>query len=299
MAISLSGMRLAVLGSGSGGNATLVKTSEGVFMIDAGLSAKQLTLRMESCGVSPADLAGILVTHEHGDHTRGLEVFIRKNNVPIYATALTHEVLAQKLPTIKNWRLFEAGQSFSLCGVEVASHRIPHDAVDPVAFSFRRGEAHAALLTDLGHANERLMDSLRGVQTMVLESNYCDQLLAEDDKRPWSLKQRISSRHGHLSNEQALTIARELQSCGLSRVILGHLSRDCNTSAVARSVFEKLELTELVVAEQDVPSSWMDVEGALAEEAVKTIMPFPSLMNEKTGQIELDFFSGELAAEIG
>ncbi len=270
-------MRLAVLGSGSGGNATLLDSGQGCLLVDAGLSAKQLVLRMRECGIEPEDLVGILITHEHGDHVKGLEVFARKFEVPVYATALTQEVLAQKITSVRQWKLFSAGQEFECAGMRVESFSIPHDAVDPVGFKLSRGEEVAAVVTDLGHVNARLVERLRGVSAMVLEANYCEQMLEDDEVRPWSLKQRISSRHGHLSNDQARELALELQGNGLERVVLGHLSKDCNSAEVARQAFEGVGLTEVCVASQAEVTDWISVtdpslEGVVDVEAKQVEM---------------------------
>lgn len=273
-------MRLAVLGSGSGGNATLLDNGQGCLLVDAGLSAKQLVLRMEMLGVEPKELHGILITHEHGDHVKGLEVFSRKFEVPVYATALTQEVLSQKVTSVKQWNLFSAGQEFQCGGIDVESFAIPHDAVDPVGFKLSYEGQQAAVVTDLGHADSRLVERLRGVTAMVLEANYCEQMLEDDELRPWSLKQRISSRHGHLSNDQALEVARELQASGLERVILGHLSKDCNTADVASAVFEALSLKEVKVASQNEVTNWITV----ADE------PAPEPVVEEGGQVTMTLF---------
>ncbi|MDP0490932.1 MAG: MBL fold metallo-hydrolase [Verrucomicrobiota bacterium JB023] len=251
-------MRLAVLGSGSGGNATLLECDGRYLLVDAGLSAKQITLRLKLLGIEPSQLEGILLTHEHGDHVKGLEVFLRKNPMPVYATDLTREALSRK-DKGWSWRLFRAGQSFDVAGVSVESFSIPHDAVDPVGFLFAGNQAQAAVLTDLGHATPRVREIVRGVKAMVLESNYCDRMLEDDLTRPWSLKQRISSRHGHLSNAQACALATELIEHGLERVILGHLSRDCNKPEVAEKAFTNLPLRQVVVASQDQPTAWVRV----------------------------------------
>lgn len=275
-------MRLAVLGSGSGGNATLLDSGEGCLLVDAGLSAKQLVLRMRELGIEPEDLAGVLITHEHGDHVKGLEVFARKFDIPVYATALTQEVLASKVTSVRQWKLFAAGQGFECAGMSVESFSIPHDAVDPVGFIFDYHGKKAAVVTDLGHASSRLIERLQGVSAMVLEANYCDQMLEDDEVRPWSLKQRISSRHGHLSNEQACELAGALQPSGLERVVLGHLSKDCNTAAVASKAFEGLKLQELRVASQTEVTDWMPV---------RVDPPAAVAVEERTGQVMMELFS--------
>ena len=273
-------MKLAVLGSGSGGNATLVKNADNCLLVDAGLSAKQLVLRMGMLGVKPEELSGVLITHEHGDHVKGLEVFARKYDIPVYVTPLTQEVIVGKVASVRQWRLFTAGQDFECGGMKVESLSIPHDAVDPVGFKFTCDGEQAAVLTDLGHANERLLKRLQGVSAMLLEANYCDQMLEDDEVRPWSLKQRISSRHGHLSNEQAWEVARVLQETGLERIILGHLSKDCNTAEVAERAFVDLGMKELKVASQTEVTGWVEVA---------TRLPVP-LVVEESGQAVMELF---------
>ncbi|MEM9080294.1 MAG: MBL fold metallo-hydrolase [Verrucomicrobiota bacterium] len=250
-------MKLAVLGSGSGGNATVFENGGRYFMVDAGLSSRQLVKRMEFLGVNPEKLEGILLTHEHGDHIQGLTVFARKHAVPVYTTALTQEAIREKVPAVSQWKLFAAGQEFEVAGVEVTSFSIPHDAVDPVGFVFESSGQKAGVLTDLGYVTPVVQEKLAGVRALFLEANYCEQMLEADPNRPWSLKQRISSRHGHLSNEQARDLVRELMPGGLERVVLGHLSRDCNRGEVVEGVFSGLELKDLVVARQCEPTRWV------------------------------------------
>ena len=127
-------MRFAVLGSGSGGNAAVVEGSGLRLMIDAGLSAKQLSIRLKQVGVDPASLDGILITHEHGDHVRGLKVFLKQNPVPVFTTAATARVVRESGIEGGTWKCFEAGQVFEIGGIAVETFAIQHDAVDPVGF---------------------------------------------------------------------------------------------------------------------------------------------------------------------
>lgn len=237
----------------------MVESGGRYFLVDAGLSARQLVRRMRERGVEPEQLEGILLTHEHGDHVAGLEVFCRKYEVPVFATALTQESLRGKVKSVASWKLFSAGQEFEVSGLRVESFAVPHDAVDPVGFVFEANGVRTGVVTDLGHVTPRVRERLEGVRAMLLESNYCDRMLEADVKRPWSLKQRISSRHGHLSNLQARELAESLRAGGLKRVVLGHLSRDCNHARVAREAFDGVELEELQVASQGEPTPWMRV----------------------------------------
>jgi len=229
-------MRFAVLGSGSGGNSTLIESGGKYLLVDAGLSAKQLCLRLEALGVSPGELTGILLTHEHGDHTRGLDVFLRKWRTPIVASIMTGRVVQEGLRERAEWISFESGQEFSWEGFDLKTFALPHDAVEPVGYVISKGGRCMGVATDLGHVDARVLATLKGVEGLVLEANYEWKLLEADTKRPFSTKQRISSQHGHLSNEQAADLVALLIPEGLKNVVLGHLSSDCNTPEVAIEV---------------------------------------------------------------
>ncbi len=223
-----------MLGSGSAGNSALVSTDHCRILIDGGLSARQLVVRLEQCGVRPEQLDGVLLTHEHGDHVCGLEVLCRKFAIPIYANALTAEAIrAESLSAHKNWRLFRTGAEFSICDITVQTFSVPHDAVEPVGYAFHAGQRALGYITDLGYATKMLLEHLREVHTLMIETNHDEKLLQADKWRPWPVKQRIMSRHGHLSNAAAASVIEQLLPGKLERVVLGHLSRDCNTPALA------------------------------------------------------------------
>ncbi len=232
-------LELAILGSGSSGNSALVCLGETRVLIDAGLSAKQLCLRLEALGVDPDSLSGIILTHEHGDHTRGIEVFCRKRPLPVYATTHTCAVVSENVNSAVTWRPFESGTQLSIGGIKVESFSVPHDAVDPVGFVFRCEESSIGILSDVGHVTRMIIDHLKGVDTLFTEANYDEVMLQNDTKRPWSTKQRISNRHGHLSNDQTAELVSEIAGPNLTRVVLGHLSSDCNTSELAISVIAR------------------------------------------------------------
>jgi len=226
-----------MLGSGSAGNSALVATDHCKILIDGGLSARQIILRLEQCGVAPEHLDGVLLTHEHGDHVCGLEVFCRKFQIPIYTNALTAEAVRcdGALDRHRNWRIFRTGSEFSICDILVQTFPVPHDAVDPVGFVFQAGSSSMGFITDLGFATKMLVERLREVHTLVIETNHDETLLHADPHRPWPVKQRIQSRHGHLSNAAAAGVIEQLLPGKIERIVLGHLSRDCNTPALALS----------------------------------------------------------------
>jgi phosphoribosyl 1,2-cyclic phosphodiesterase len=232
-----------MLGSGSAGNSALIATDHCRILVDGGLSARQLVRRLEQCGVAPEQLDGVLLTHEHGDHVCGLEVLCRKFSVPIYCNALTAEAIRcdSLLEQHRNWRLFRTGAEFSICDVTVQTFPVPHDAVDPVGFAFHAGGSGLGFITDLGYATKMLTERLREVHTLVIETNHDEKMLQDDPHRPWPVKQRIQSRHGHLSNAAAAAVIEQLLPPGrIERVVLGHLSRDCNTPALAGGAIQAL-----------------------------------------------------------
>jgi phosphoribosyl 1,2-cyclic phosphodiesterase len=226
---------LTLLGSGSAGNSALVATDHCKILIDGGLSARQIVLRLEQCGVMLEQLDGILLTHEHGDHVCGLEVLCRKFDVPIYANSQTAEAVRCNcsLDRHRNWRIFRTGAEFKICDITVQAFPVPHDAVDPVGFAFYAGSSGLGFITDLGYATKMIVERLRQVHTLVIETNHDEKLLQNDTHRPWPVKQRIQSRHGHLSNTAAASVIEELVPGNIDRVVLGHLSRDCNTPELA------------------------------------------------------------------
>ena len=257
---STRAVRFIVLGSGSGGNAAVVEAGGIRLLIDAGLSAKQLVDRMRASGVEPSTLSAVLLTHEHGDHVRGLRVLMKSLSVPVYATPSTSRLVRDGGVDGVSWKIFESGGSFQLNGLSVQSFAVPHDAVEPVGFVFRHEERVFGLLSDTGHVTKLITERLRGVHALFVEANYDDALLEADMRRPWSTKQRISSRHGHLSNAQTAALVSELVPAGLRRVVLGHLSRDCNCPVKAVEVIRKgvPDLAEVVCAEQDRTCGWWD-----------------------------------------
>lgn len=232
-------LHLAVLGSGSSGNSSLVCHGETRILVDAGLSARQLCKRLEMLGVEADSLTAILLTHEHSDHTCGLDVFCRKRDIPIYATLHTSTLVQEGLKSSLSWMRFQAGDSFSIGGVEILTFPVPHDAVDPVGFRFDCEGSKLGLLTDVGQVTKLIVERLRGVDTLFTEANYDVKMLQDDTRRPWSIKQRISNRHGHLSNEQAADLVGGIAQPNLHRIVLGHLSSDCNASDVATKVIRE------------------------------------------------------------
>jgi phosphoribosyl 1,2-cyclic phosphodiesterase len=229
---------LTVLGSGSRGNALHLEHGGQAVLVDAGLSAKQLEMRMESSGAAGAELLGVILTHEHGDHSSGLKTFLRKRKVPVYASHGTKDALEPQLATVE-WRSFEAGARLEIGSFGVETFPVPHDAAEPVGLRVTVGKVRIGLISDLGFVTRLVVERLKGCTALVLESNYDEAMLREEEKRPWSVKQRISARHGHLSNGAAAKLVEEVAGPELRELLLGHISEDCNRPELARGAMEE------------------------------------------------------------
>ncbi len=229
-------VHLTILGSGSAGNCAYLETAETRLLIDAGFSPKQIRTRLASIGHVPENLSGILITHEHIDHIAGLVGIAQKLSIPIYCNRDTKDAIEFTLKTQFECHLFRTGDSFELGDISVDTFSIPHDAADPVGFLLRTPRGNVGFLTDLGHATKLVLERVRTAHVLVLESNHDVKMLQDCPRRPWSLKQRILGRHGHLSNEAAADAATEIMSAELRQLYLAHLSRECNKPDLAHRV---------------------------------------------------------------
>jgi len=229
-------VRLTILGSGSSGNCAYVETDEARVLIDAGFSLRQIRQRLASIGRTPENLTGILVTHEHSDHVQSLPALNTKLHIPVYCNRPTKEAVEYQSKTQLDCRLFCTGASFELGDITVDTFSIPHDAQEPVGFLLRTSSGNIGFLTDLGHTTRLVLERIRPAHALVLEANHDIKLLQDCPRRPWSLKQRILGRHGHLSNEAAADTAEQIMSADLRHLYLGHLSRECNRPELAHQV---------------------------------------------------------------
>jgi len=250
-------LSLTILGSGSGGNSTVIDTGEDALIIDAGFSGVEMGRRLETCGVPVSRLRAMLVTHEHDDHSTGLRIFCKKaGGLPAYANALTAERLSllNRLP--EKVTLFHNGTPFRLGPFTVEPFSVSHDAVDPVGFVVRVGEIKISVVTDLGVAGKMVPLKARDSHILVLESNHDPELLLRSS-RPPAIQHRILSRRGHLSNQDAVALLPELLGPATRHLVLAHLSEECNRPRLARELaataLAKLKRQDvaLAVAEQD------------------------------------------------
>ncbi len=235
-------VQFTILGSGSTGNCAYLETEDVRLLIDAGFSGKQIRERLASIERTPERLSGILLTHEHSDHTQGLKTIAAKHQIPVYCNRLTKEAVERQVTNPLTFQIFATGSSFEIGDVAIETFSVPHDAYDPVGFLLKTSGGNIGFLTDLGHATKLIVERVRQANVLVLEANYDRQLLNQDTKRPWSTKQRIMSRHGHLSNEGAAEVAEQIVTENLRHIYLGHLSQDCNDPEVAhRTVADRLQ----------------------------------------------------------
>jgi len=245
-------VKVSVLASSSSGNCTLIATERTRLLVDAGLSRKETFERLLAMGVDPETLDAILITHEHTDHVAGLPVIVKKLNIPIYLSRLTAPAIGWE-DCIPKLELFQAGASFNIGDIDVASFTIPHDAADPVGYSFRAHGIKVSIATDLGYLPESVKFHLRGSDLLLLEFNHDVEML-KVGPYPWSVKQRVMGRMGHLSNDSAAAFVREELDSRTSALILGHLSEHNNHPALAeQAAAMALEgrrlFTKLVIAD--------------------------------------------------
>ena len=225
-------LKFCVLGSGSRGNTIYLGDGETGLLIDAGLSARQIKVRLDEIGISLDTIDVVLVSHEHTDHIAGIPALMKKIDVMCYANRLTAEEMANGR-TVPNLKVFTTGEAFSIGSFNIHPFTVPHDAVDPVGFEITHGDTKLTIATDLGHATTLVRQTLKESDYLVLEANHDENMLMADIRRPWSLKQRIRSKIGHLSNREAGELLAEIAGEKLRKVFLAHISRDCNTTSIA------------------------------------------------------------------
>lgn len=223
-------MRCTILASGSKGNCVFIEGGSDALLVDAGLSAKETLARIERAGLDPEKIGAILVTHEHGDHVRGLDVLTRRLGVPVYATEGTlRDFLDHRRTSKKPFesRVVRDREWCTAAGFSVEPFATSHDANEPCGFVIREGDLRLGYCTDTGVITPAMLGLLAGCDGIVLESNHCPDML-ENGPYPESLKRRIRSRHGHLSNRAAASCLRELGR-DVPGFILAHLSEMNNT----------------------------------------------------------------------
>jgi phosphoribosyl 1,2-cyclic phosphodiesterase len=225
-------LNICALSSGSSGNAICIGSDRTKILVDAGISAREIGRRLMEIGVKPNELAGIVITHEHTDHVRGLRVLATRLDIPVYSTEETWYHLEDCRIPIHLQRVIEHHQHFLIGDLGIEAFPVPHDAVDPLGFKIYNQNTSLGIVTDLGHVPGYLLDRLGDVELIYLESNHdVDMVMA--GSYPAFLKRRILGQRGHLSNDTAADFLAMLTERCLKQIVLGHLSKNNNTPQLA------------------------------------------------------------------
>ncbi|MFM7201406.1 MAG: MBL fold metallo-hydrolase [Myxococcota bacterium] len=251
-------IQIIPLGSGSKGNCTFVGTPYFGLVVDNGFSVKELMKRLAAVRIPPSRIHAILVTHEHSDHIGGVGPLARKLNVPVFLTRGTYEAGQHILKNLPEIFPVSPGETFELAELKVEPIPLPHDAREPVAYAFEWGGRRWAIFTDLGHPSHLVVERARQCDVLLVEANHDEELLI-NGPYPWSLKQRIRGRQGHLSNTQGTSIVEAVVHPGLKGIALMHLSETNNRPeipyALCRAALQRLDAADipLWVAPQERP----------------------------------------------
>jgi phosphoribosyl 1,2-cyclic phosphodiesterase len=263
-------MRFSSLGSGSEGNALLVAAGSKnagpgagptQVLMDCGFGLQDTVRRMARLGVSPEALSGIVVTHEHGDHIGGVARLARKYNLPVWLTHGTLRVQTKAFAGIADIREIDPQLAFVIGDLEITPYPVPHDAAEPVQFVFSDGARRLGVLTDTGCSTAHIEQTLSGCDALVLECNHDAELLMNGDY-PYSLKQRVGGRYGHLNNQEAAGILASLDKSRLQHLVAAHLSRKNNTPELAvraLSAAARCEESWVGVASQEEGFDWREI----------------------------------------
>jgi phosphoribosyl 1,2-cyclic phosphodiesterase len=244
-------VKICLLASSSSGNSTFIATERARILVDAGLSRRDIVARLAAIGEEAEKLDAILITHEHSDHVSALVSMAKQFRIPVFATRLTADAIpwGDYTPQLES---FGAGSAFCVGDIDVASFTVPHDAIDPVGFCFRAAGIKIGLVTDLGYLPESVKFHVRGADLLILESNH-DLEMLRVGPYPWSVKQRVMGRKGHLSNDAVCDFIKSNLDPATSTLVLGHLSEHNNhvgrlgleaSRALRRPLFTRLVIAE-------------------------------------------------------
>ena len=244
---------LVSLFSGSSGNAIYVTNNNTKILVDAGLSGKRIEEALFSIGEDIRDVQAILISHEHMDHVMGAGVLARRFGIPVYANKRTWDNMYGVLKNIKPEciRVFNTGDNFCIGDIEIHTFRTPHDAVEPVGFSFLHKGKKITIATDMGHMNSTLLSCLEGCDMILIESNHDIEML-KMGRYPWPLKKRILGDTGHLCNDTAAQVVAYLAKRGTKKFLLGHLSKENNFPELAFETVRNALLEKSIIAGRDV-----------------------------------------------
>jgi phosphoribosyl 1,2-cyclic phosphodiesterase len=232
-------MHIGIVASGSDGNSMIIKSPKSCIIVDIGISARLLAERLAEIGIKPEEVDAVLITHEHIDHFRGVPTFCRRFSKQMYINEQTFFCVKDIVNHIKIAH-FYSGKNFRVGEIEICPFPIPHNAADPVGFIVSvKNSIKVGIATDLGYPTELVKERLKGCQVLIIESNHDPDMLRESDY-PWSVKQRIGSRHGHLANHQTANMVESLIHDDLQCIVLSHISKNTNIPALATQTVKKV-----------------------------------------------------------
>ena len=264
-------MRIRVIGSGSSGNVLYVEAADTRVLVDVGLSSRETVRRLNDCQIDPASIDAVVLTHEHGDHARGVSVFARSFDLPVYTSTATREACQfGRFESKIRFHEITSSADFQIGALDFHPFTVPHDAVDSFAFTVEHGGAKVALVTDLGYITQLVCERVRGADALILEANHDVEMLKICPHYPWSLKQRVLGKHGHLSNNAVTEFLARNFDGRAEHIVLAHLSKNTNHPELARmSALEGLDQRgplfyrdaerRVTLADPDAPGPWIDL----------------------------------------
>ena len=227
-------MKVCTLASSSKGNCVLIYNETTKILIDIGITIGELEAKLNMLGIEPYEITAILNTHEHIDHTKNIGAFMRKYGTPLYCHIDGYERLLAKLGKVNTNLITRfVDMPFDIGDMQIRAFKLPHDAVSCVGYTLADGDKRVSIATDLGHYDDEIISNLMGSRLVILESNHDEKMLINNPKYPYSLKQRILGKSGHLSNKLSAQAILKLVGTGTKQILLAHLSEDNNTPEVA------------------------------------------------------------------
>jgi len=256
-------LRFASLGSGSKGNATVIQWSGGTLLVDCGFSAKEAVSRLQRLGIDAADLTAILVTHEHGDHIKGVAPLARRFNLPVHMTAGTYHstTFKNKMGELPDLHLIEGYQSFRFENLQVYPVAVPHDAREPCQFIFQLHELRLGILTDLGCVSHHVETQFNDCDGLLVEANH-DAMMLASGVYPPSLKQRVGGPWGHLNNSQTALFLDAVDLPRLQHLVIAHISQKNNTLELVQQALAEIvdQVKSVTWACQEQGFEWLELQ---------------------------------------